>query len=206
VFPLDASAFERTVHVALSIRARRVHNITDSLHAGCRLSSAGGDLCRPPDGTTAGVVTNSSPWRERPRETAAWPVKPATTDVVAHATLKVHQRPCQRYQCVASVARTVHRVLRPNSIDLWSVFLRSLSDSDVNGRRREGAATKSDGWRTSGALSCQSKPMVDEPVSASAPLASLSTPTTCKFRGRTTNAAFCRTRNHLGGVTDGAGA
>ena len=33
------------------------------------------------------------PWRERPPEMAAWPAKPAATDVVAHATLKECWRP-----------------------------------------------------------------------------------------------------------------
>lgn len=54
-----------------------------------------------------------------------------------------------------------------------------------------GAATNRGGWRTSGALSCQSKLVVVEPVSACAPRASLSTPTTCEPRSRTTSAAFC---------------
>jgi len=83
-----------------------------------------------------------------------------------------------------------------------------LSDSHsgtADAARR--AATKSGGWRTSGTPSCQSRPMVDRPVSAGASLASLSSPTTCKLRGGTTSAAFCAAHEtHLADVTDGAGA
>ena len=55
-------------------------------------------------------------------------------------------------------------------------------------------------------LSCQSKPMVDEPVSGKAAFASLFTLTTCTLRSRTLSAAFCAAHEtHLAGVTDGAG-
>jgi hypothetical protein len=70
-----------------------------------------------------------------------------------------------------------------------------------------GAATKSGGWRSPGTPSCQSKPMVDRPVSARASLASLSSPTTCKVRGGTDErGVLCRARNALAGVPDAAGA
>jgi hypothetical protein len=49
--------------------------------------------------------------------------------------------------------------------------------------------------------------MLDEPASVKAGVASLSTPTICKLRDRTTSAAFCAAREtHLGGVTDAEGA
>jgi hypothetical protein len=49
--------------------------------------------------------------------------------------------------------------------------------------------------------------MLEELASAKAGVANLSTPTTCKVRGRTTGAAFCAAhKTHLAGVTDGTGA
>ena len=69
-----------------------------------------------------------------------------------------------------------------------------------------GGPRQSAGWRSSGTIGRHSERMVYEPVSARSSLASLSTPTTCKVRGRTTGAAFCAAyETHLAGVTDGAG-
>ena len=93
--------------------------------------------------------------------------------------------------------------VKPNAVETQQLAGDLARTADA----ARGAATKRGGWRSSGTLSCQSKPVVDEPVSVRASLASLSTPTTCKLRGRTTSAAFCAAHEtHLAGVTDGAGA
>ena len=147
-------------------------------------------------------------WRERPRDLTASAIMPAATAEVAHATLAG----CHRLR--RSVRDCGTRRSDPDGISeadrrgFRSAFPPWLSDSDSEtADAARGAATKSGGWRSSGTLSCQSKPMVDEPVSARAALASLSTPTTCKLRGRTPSAAFCAAHEtHLAGVTDGAGA
>ena len=71
-----------------------------------------------------------------------------------------------------------------------SVCSRWFPDSEIRtADAARGAATKSGGWRTSGELSCQSRPMVDKPMSVSPRFASRSTPTTCELRSRTTSAA-----------------
>ena len=46
----------------------------------------------PPDKATPSARRSIAvPWRERPRDLAAWPAKPAATEVVAHATLSLPQ-------------------------------------------------------------------------------------------------------------------
>jgi len=64
---------------------------------------------------------------------AAWPAKPAASDVVAHATLKGRRRPCQRHEYAAVTARVSTRVLTATLMDFRSVFSRWFPDSDVNG-------------------------------------------------------------------------
>jgi hypothetical protein len=138
---------------------------------------------------------------------AGWPAKPAASDVVAHATAQ--RVLATRASSVSPVEAAVNstRNLRENLRDfstlfsLWSGSLIGTADA------ARGAATKCGGWRSSGTLSCQSKPMADEPASAKSELANLSTPTTCKLKGRATSAAFCAAHEtHLADVTDGAGA
>jgi hypothetical protein len=131
---------------------------------------------------------------------------PAATVEVAHATL-------QGVIAFGSAYRLHPRRSRPDDISeadrrgFRRAFPPWFSDSDSEtADAARGAATKSGGWRSSGTLSCQSKPMVDEPVCAKAAFASLSTPMTCKLRTRTPSAAFCAANErHLAGVTDGAG-
>lgn len=130
------------------------------------------------------------PWRERPPEMAGWPAKPAASAVVAHAAAERVLAP--RDSAVSRVETTANstRDLREN---LWISRRSFHSDPGFGFRTADaarGAATKGGGWRTSGALSCQSITMIGEPVSASVPLASLSTPTTCELRSRAPSAAF----------------
>jgi len=132
---------------------------------------------------------------------------PAATVEVAHATVEWCHRIRRRAQTapqgtqILMASEAIHRGFR-SAFPPWF----SDSDSETAGAAR-GAATKSGGWRSSGRLSCQSKPMVDEPVSGKAAFASLFTLTTCTLRSRTLSAAFCAAHEtHFAGVTDGAGA
>jgi len=75
--PLDSSALINPHTSQRAIRARRVLKITTSPHGGCRPSSAGGALRRPPGRPLPERSPIAIPWRERPREMAAWPAKPA---------------------------------------------------------------------------------------------------------------------------------
>ena len=56
-----------------------------------RHSNTGGDLCRPLDAGSRAQRSLRGVWRERPRDLAAWPAKPAATEVVAHATMSLPQ-------------------------------------------------------------------------------------------------------------------
>ena len=131
------------------------------------------------------------PWRERPRDLTASAIMPAATVEVAHATVEWCHRIRRRAQTapqgtqILMASEAIHRGFR-SAFPPWF----SDSDSETAGAAR-GAATKSGGWRSSGRLSCQSKPMVDEPVSGKAAFASLFTLTTCTLRSRTLSAAFC---------------
>jgi hypothetical protein len=140
------------------------------------------------------------PWRERPRDLTISAIMPAATAEVAHATLEGCHR---RYTTVRSWWLFGGRPVRfSERLPPWF----SYSPWETADAAR-GAGTKSGGWRSSGALSCSSKAVVDEPISVRASLASLSPPTTCKLRGRTTSAAFSAAHEtHLAGVTDAAGA
>ena len=177
------------------------------LAAGLRRLPSGGGLCRPLSLTGTQSQLKGQPWRERPRDLPASSIMPAATVEVAHATVEW----CHRIRRRAQTAPQGTQILMafgggsprfPERLPPW--FLDSDSETADAAR---GAATKSGGWRSSGTLNCQSKPMVDEPVSAKAAVASLSTPTSCKLRNRTPSAAFCAAHErHLAGVTDGAGA
>ena len=139
------------------------------------------------------------PWRERPPEMAAWPAKPAASDVVAHATAErvlaprasTRQSAGSRGEFDAQPARELDGFL-----DALFTLVPALRIGTADAAR--GAATKSGGWRSSGALSCQSKPMVDEPVSASAARRkSLHADDLQAERQNNKRGVLCRARNAL---------
>ena len=74
--------------------------------AGCCTHTSGGVLCGPTSATQLARWSIAVPWRERPRDLAAWPAKPAATEVVAHATLSLPQP-----------ERVVVRRVRPRRIE-----------------------------------------------------------------------------------------
>ena len=131
---------------------------------------------------------------------------PAATAEVAHATVEGCHRLRRRVQTAPQDGQIL-MAFRRRTAAASERLSTLVSDSDAETPdAARGAATKSGGWRSSGTLSCQSKPMVDEPVFVRASLASLSTPTTCKAERQTASAAFCAAhKTHLAGVTDGAG-
>jgi hypothetical protein len=117
---------------------------------------------------------------------------PAATAEVAHATLAGCHRLRHRAQTCATRGSDPDGISDMDRPVFRCAFPPWFSDSDSEtADAARGAATKSGGWRSSGTLSCQSKRMIDESVSARASLATRSTPTTCKLRGRSTSAAFC---------------
>ena len=147
------------------------------------------------------------PWRERPRDLTGSAIMSAATAGVAHATVQV----CHRLRRRLPTARRDGRDL--DGIQTRAVVVSDRLPTLVSDAAFEtadaarGAATKGGGWRSSVALSCSSKPVGDEPVCLRTSLASLCTSTTCRLRGRTTNAAFYAAQEtHLAGVTGGAGA
>ena len=136
------------------------------------------------------------PWRERPRDLTVSAIMPAATAEVAHATLEGCHRARRRVETAPHDGQILLAFRRHTGAVLGApstlVFRSNCETADA----ARGAATKSGGWRSSGTLSCQSKPTADEPASAKPDVASLSTPTTCKLRRRATSAAFCAAHEH----------
>ena len=147
-------------------------------------------------------------WRERPPDMAGWPAKPAGQRCGrSRRRSKGVGDPCQQRQSGESRGEFDAQPARELEGFLDALFTPVLAFRIGTADAARGAATKSGGWRGSGPLSCQSKPMADESASAKPDVASLSTPTTCKLRGRGTSAAFCAAHEtHLADVTEGAGA
>ena len=204
---MDFARIKDTSWSTYATRDHRAHPATADRRAGCSQSSSGGALGRPPGSATAKRWPTAITWRERPPDMAAWPAKPAASDVVAHATAqRVLATRARRVSPVEAAVNST-RNLREDLRDFSTLFHSGPGSLIGTADAARGAATKSGGWRSSETLSCQSKPMADEPASAKPDVASLSTPTTCKPRGRATSAAFCAAHEtHIADVTDGAGA
>ena len=90
VFPLRPAWFIRIAvdEKALDLRLRHAN-----FNRRCRLLSMliGRRFVPPTSATPWATWSIAGPWRERPRDLAAWPAKPAATQVVAHATLSLSQ-------------------------------------------------------------------------------------------------------------------
>jgi hypothetical protein len=86
--PLDASATRilpgRRKRIARGKRERQLQAVAQVTGSLRRAALCAARLLVPMPVRSPTAI----PWRERPPEMAAWPAKPAATDVVAHATLK----------------------------------------------------------------------------------------------------------------------
>ena len=82
-----------TIHVFVAGNAAGDSHLRGNFNQRCELLNKSiGRRSVPPDkGDAVDVAVNRIPWRERPRDSAAWPAKRAATQVVAHATLSLPQ-------------------------------------------------------------------------------------------------------------------
>ena len=123
---------------------------------------------------------------------------PAATAEVAHATLAGCHRLRRRVQTAPQDGQILMAFRRrtgtvPERLPPWF----SASDSETADAAR-GAATKRGGWRGSGTLSCQSKPMVDERgVREGFSRKSLHTDDLQAERHNNKRGVLCRARNAL---------
>ena len=85
---------------------------------------------------------------------AAWPAKPAASDVVAHATAARVLAPRASTVNPLDVALNSTRNLRENLMDSRRSCQRGPGLRIGTADAARGAATKSGGWRSSGTLCC----------------------------------------------------